>query len=541
MIEPAAAGCGRLARTFRYPRESMHPAKRRSQLTSASRATVLIALALLLALGFVLRFHSLGAKSFWADELFTMAIAMHHPIVPEHGQPWFKRINVLQISDGDTFFTAKAGEQSPPLHDLVEKASINLFGATEFAARLPGAIASCILLVWFAWFAVTNLDARVRRTLFWALLLLTLSPALLVYSKDARAYSLGTSLLGMAGLLWVLRWRAGWRHWSAPGWGEIALFTLASYTHYNAAALVAVMLALDACMAIRNRSAVAWTRLLVVGITFGVWLYFNAHTVLFTASGGVAWGQHSIREYVVQAVNDATVALHQPWLAFIGLLCWVLLALRFLRRPDTAVSGESRALFFLASMIALYIALAGTIAAKAGMANPRYYLFVVPLAMIAFSLVLVKLAPGWQSVAAVLVIVASAFPGTRNPALDFHEAFREMSEFAVENTDEDVVFLFPWAPNRDMYRYYLDRLRGQDSRAIMLAVSSEEEVPKVCAQLMNVRHVVVVAHGSGRERIDQVYAACGEHWPSRERREFPSTFSEHWRADPVIVPPGATR
>lgn len=519
--------------SIRHPGYSMRFHRQRDYLSRNRRAVMLVALGFVLALGFALRLHNLGAKSFWADELFTMAIAQHHPLIPEQGQPWFKRINVLQISDGDTFLTAKAGEQSPPLHDLVEKASINLFGATEFAARLPGAIAACLLLVWVAWFAITSPDLRIRRTLLWALLLLTLSPSLLVYSRDARAYSLGTSLLGMAGLLWMLRWRTGWRQWSPPGWGEIALFALASYAHYNAAALVALMLGADAVMATRNRSAVAWRRLLVVGVAFGVWLYLNAHTVLYTARGGVAWEQQSAGDYVIRIIDDATVALHQPWLAFVVLLGWILLAAHVFRRPGAALSSESLALFFLASLVAVYIALAGAIAAKAGMDNPRYYLFIVPAAMIAFSLVLAKLERGWQIAAAVGIVVALAAPNLRGSKLEFHEAFREMTEFAVEGTDETVVFLFPWAPNRDMYRYYLDRLRGQDSRARMLSVSSEDEVPQVCERLKHVRHVAVLSHSSGRERIDWVYAACGSRWPAREQREFPTTFSEHWRAEPV--------
>jgi hypothetical protein len=517
-----------------------HPAQQ-EQLKRTRLALVIALLGVILTLGFTLRFHDLGSRSLWSDELFTLAIAMHHPIIPEHGQPWFKRINVKEISDGDTFLTAKAGEQSPPLHDLVEKASINLLGATEFAARLPGAIASCVLLLWFAWFAVADPDARVRRTLLWAVFLLALSPALVTYSQDARAYSLGTSLLGMAGLLWMLRWRAGWRHWSPPGWGEIALFTLASYTHYNAALLVALLLGVDAIMATWNRSVIAWQRLLVVGVTFSVWLYFNSHTIFFTAGGGVAWGQYGPSNFVSQAIIDASVAVHQPWLAFILCLGWALLALHFFRRPGSALSAETLTLFFLASLVAIYVVLAAAMAARAGMASPRYFLFIVPTAMIAFSLCLVKLEPAWQVAAAAVVIVALALPGMRSPALDIREDYREMTEFAVKDTGEDVVFLFPWAPNRDLYRYYLDRLRGLDSRSQMRAVSSVEEAAQVCEQLKNVRHVAVVAHESGRERIDSVYAACGVNWPSRETKLFWTTFSEHWRAEPAVPSQGQTR
>jgi ABC-type iron transport system FetAB permease component len=383
------------------------------------------------------------------------------------------------------------------------------------------------LLVWFAWFAVTHPDARVRRTLLWALLLLVLSPSLLIYSKDARNYSLGTSLLGMAGLLWMLRWRTGWRHWSPPGWGEIILFTLATYSHYNAAALVALLLGADAVMATLNRSLVAWRRLLVVGGTFSVWLYLNAHEILITAGGGVS--QHSTSGYIVQSIKDASASLHPPWLVFILLLC---AALHRSRRWSPA-RADARALLFLVGLIVSFVAIAGTVAAKSDLASPRYYLYIVPAALVAFSLVLAQLEQRWQMVSAAIVIVALALPGMRSPALNFHEAYREMTEYAVTDTDEDVVYLFPWAPNRDFYRYYLDRLRGEDSRSHMVAVNEEQDVPQVCERLRNVRHVVVVAHASGRRRIDWVYAACGHNWPYREVRVFPTTFSEHWRAAPV--------
>ena len=105
--------------------------------------------------------------------------------------------------------------------------------------------------------------------------------------------------------------------------------------------------------------------------------------------------------------------------------------------------------------------------------------------------------------------------------------FRGM-DVAVVGAGDDVTFLFPWAPNRDMYRFYLDQLRGQDSRSKMVAISSPQEVPQVCETLKNVRHVAVVAHVSSRDRIDGVYAACGKNWPYREVKNFHMTFSEHW-------------
>src|SRR5674476_1158490 len=83
-----------------------------------------VLLGLLVAAGVGLRFHELDQRSLWGDELGTLAIAQFYPFLPAAGQPLYRRIQVTQIGDGDTFLTAKAAEQSPPLNDLLEKATV---------------------------------------------------------------------------------------------------------------------------------------------------------------------------------------------------------------------------------------------------------------------------------------------------------------------------------------------------------------------------------------------------------------------------------
>src|SRR5665811_584010 len=234
-----------------------------------------VLLGLLVAVGVGLRFHDLEQRSLWGDELGTLSIAQFYPLLPEQGQPLYRRIQVRQIGDGDTFLTAKAAEQSPPLNDLLEKATVNWLGATELAARLPAAVAACALLLWFAGFAWFHPDPYVRRVLGWSLLLLVLYPALVLYAKEGRAYSVGVSLVGMAGLLWLLRWRDGWRNWKSPGWVEIGLFAFACYSHYIAALLVLLLLSADAVMATKRKSGQAWSRLLTLGFVFLIWLILN--------------------------------------------------------------------------------------------------------------------------------------------------------------------------------------------------------------------------------------------------------------------------
>lgn len=496
-----------------------------------------ICLAVLVLGGGYLRLAGLTLHSLWADELFTLSMAYHHPLVPEGGEPWFRATTIFEIRDADTFLTAKAAEQSPPLQDLLEKLSIQFLGPTELGARLPGALLSCVLLCWFAAVAWRREDPWEQRVLAWALLFLALSPALVGFAKDGRAYSLGASLVGAGGLLWMLRWRHGWRDWVPPGWWEILFLTLACYAHYNAAALVAIMLVPDALVATVRRSWRAWSRLLVLGAVFAVWLGFNSHTILFTAKGGVAWGQFSAAQMVFETIRGALEIAHPAWLLLALGGVWLLVARRALADGEVLLPRRALMLFALMSLVLLYVAVAGKIVAKAGMAHPRYYIFMAPLLAVAYGLVFAEIRHRWLLVLAALLVAGLAARDLRRLPLNTYEEFRQMTRAAVEDMTDETIVLYPWKPNRDLYRIYLERFTGRDMRARMVAISDPQEVAQVCERLATAAHVAVIAHGSGRQRIDNVYAACGARWPQRQQRIFDKTFSESWRAAPATQAP----
>lgn len=478
--------------------------------------------------GAFLRVQGIEQKSLWSDELFTLSMAAYHPLVPEGDNPWFRAITIFDIGDHDTFLTAKAAEQSPPLQDFLEKISIQFLGPTELGARLPGALAACILLAWFAWFAWHSDDPWRRRVLGWSLLFLAFSPALVAFAKDGRAYSLGATLVGMGGLLWMLRWQHGWRQLKPPGWGEITLFILACYTHYNAAALVAILLVPDAVVATWTRSRQAWLRLLVLGGVFLCWLALSAHTILFTAKGGVAWGHYSRAQLIFETVRGAVDIAHPAWLLLFLLVAWSLVTWHVVKAP-IAVPRRALAVFFLMSIAVVYVAIAGKIVAKAGMAHPRYYIFIVPFLAVAFGIVFAELRHRWLAAFAAFVVVWAVARDLRHPKLTTYDEFRQMTLQAVDGSTKDTLFLFPWEPNRDLYRIYLERYLDEDMRNRMIGISSPGDVAKICDRLKTTQHVAVIAHGSGRQRIDEVYAACGSRWPDRKQHSFHNTFSEHWR------------
>ncbi|XVJ71334.1 MAG: hypothetical protein HEQ39_18340 [Rhizobacter sp.] len=495
-------------------------------------------LVLLVLTGSALRFQNIDQKSFWADELFTLRMAIYHPLVPDIGQPWYRKTSIHEIRDGDTFLTAKTAEQHPPLQDLLEKASVNALGLSEFSARLPGAVAACLLLAWFAWFASRSNVAWERRALTWALLLLTFSPALVIYAQDARAYSLGTSLIGMGGLLWLSRWQQGWRQMRPPGWGEIVLLLLACYSHYNAAAMVAVLLLPDFLLACKTRNRTPLIRLASLTLAFSVWLALSAHTILATSKGSVAWGLTALQK-TFATINGTIAVFHGPWL-WLFLVAWLAVVARhFSTQPQVAAPRWAVQIFFLQVLLAIYIALAGWIVATAGMAHPRFYIFAVPLFLVMLGLLLGQIQRTRWAVLAALIALSVTLPTKHRNELQSFEDFRGMTKAALQGSGQDSVFLFPWPANRDMYRLYLDQLSGQDNRGRMVGVAETRDMADLCERLKDVKHIAVLAHDSGRKFISEFYSVCGHRWPSRQLLQFHNTFAEHWRIEqppPTIKP-----
>jgi hypothetical protein len=484
---------------------------------------------LLFLIGSALRFQNIDKRSFWADELFTLRMAIYHPLVPDTGQPWYRQTSINEIRDGDTFLTAKTAEQHPPLQDFLEKISVNVLGLSEFSARLPGAIAACLLLAWFAWFAARSNEAWERRALTWALLLLTLSPALLAYGKDARAYSLGASLIGMGGLLWLLRWQHGWRQVRPPGWGEIALFLLACYSHYNAAAMVAVLLLPDFLLACKTRNRTTFMRLAFLTLALSVWLALSAHTILATSKGSVAWGNFTALQNMFSTVNGTITIFHAPWF-WLFLVAWLAaVAGHFASQPHVAAPQWAIQVFFLQVLLALYIALAGWIVAKAGMDHPRFYIFAVPFFAVMVGLLLAQINRGhWVAISA-LILALVALPAKHRDGPQTVEDFRGMTKAALQDAGQDTVFLFPWAPNRDLYRIYLDHISGQDNRDRMVGISARHDIAPLCEKLKDIKHLAILAHDSGKNIISEFYSVCGHRWPSRQQIQFHNTFAEHWK------------
>lgn len=165
--------------------------------------TVLLAL---LILGGVLRFHQLGAKGLWGDEIWTAQWA----------QP-----SLLQVLARQT----KPPDILPLMYALVHLAT--RFGASEFWVRLPAALSGVAGLVLFYWLANSTLG---RRTALVGVALLALSPIHIWYSQDARYYTLITAL-GIASVSFFYAFIMAERVRPAVWLGFVLATTAALYTH----------------------------------------------------------------------------------------------------------------------------------------------------------------------------------------------------------------------------------------------------------------------------------------------------------------------
>jgi hypothetical protein len=163
-------------------------------------------------LGWALRLHDLAGDSFWIDEVFTWRYAS------------------LSLAE----MPVKMLRQAQPLFAMLPFHAVLQLGEGEFLLRFPAACAGLLSI------PITSMLVRVlwgRRAAGLAALMAVVSPFLVRYSQEARAYA---QLLVFAALSTIFLWRAlsGNRR---KDWVGFACALAASlYTHYFALFVVAV-------------------------------------------------------------------------------------------------------------------------------------------------------------------------------------------------------------------------------------------------------------------------------------------------------------
>lgn len=175
----------------------------------------LVLLGGIVALGAVLRFATLDLQSYRYDEAVTVARVLHPSLF-------------------DTLSTVPGSESTPPLYYLLAWLWSRPFGTGEVGVRSLSALAgtASIAVVYLAAVALP----LPRRAGLIAAAVVAVSPVLIWFSQDARAYALAF-LLGALSFLFFARARRGSGRRDLAWWAVCSALALA--THYFAGFLVA--------------------------------------------------------------------------------------------------------------------------------------------------------------------------------------------------------------------------------------------------------------------------------------------------------------
>jgi mannosyltransferase len=139
-------------------------------------------LTLIIGVAVLLRFYGLTFQSYWFDELFSA----------HYSDPAHSFMTVVRLTLADVH---------PPLYQLTMWASYHVFGYTEWAGRLPSALAG-VLTVPVIYFLGRELFDK--RTGLYAAALAVANFYLVYYAQEARSYAF-LSFLGCLSFLYFVR------------------------------------------------------------------------------------------------------------------------------------------------------------------------------------------------------------------------------------------------------------------------------------------------------------------------------------------------
>ena len=245
--------------------------------TSIATGAALVAI---VAIAAYTRFHGLGDASIWRDEASTWAQAQ--------GSLW----HVIAVTAGDNY---------PPLHNLLVALSMRLFGDGEWALRLPSAVCGVLAVPALYW---VGRMASGRLAGLLAALLLSLSYFHIWYSQEARTYALlALAAILFAGCaLWFMQ-AATWPRVVAAFAAGVALLYSHPYGTFTWLAIGgATLITLLARTHVERAHALAWLLLqVVIALAFSPWAWLlgsRAHKIATTGF----WIPFPTPNYVVQTL-----------------------------------------------------------------------------------------------------------------------------------------------------------------------------------------------------------------------------------------------
>ncbi len=484
----------------------------------------LVLLIIVLVAAAELRFYKLERKSLWSDELYTAVLALYRDASIGQQIERFRRISMTEVVDSDTFWTVKASDQSPPLFDLIAKASVKLFKPIERGVRLPSVAFSVALLLFLAWSALAGArETRAARVMLIVLILTAFSATAIEYAQEGRPYSLGLLCAGILSAQFYLRLERGLRDAPLPRWPEVAVFIAGCYTHYNMIIFSAPLLLLYGGIALYRKDGWSLSRLALVPLAFLPWAYLAEHTITHTLDGGVAWYPRATPwQAVVDSFAIQQVVLGTGFVLFALVLVIVQLTMWLVgRRHDVAHAAGTVA--WLIGVATLYLLLISQLRLSAGMFDARYFVFSLPLFLFAAATAIVSVfGRHWLGLVTALLLALTQAQAIRANQLRMKEPYREAVRWLGERIDRGGLVLTTW--NKNYYRVYFD---GSEKAPELLNFTQEAEVPPICRQIEPLPGVAVIAFNTHGNLLQALVTGCGSRYTIHEQR-FGPLIAQHW-------------
>ena len=419
-------------------------------------------LAALILVGLALRLWGLSDKGLAYDEAATALMARATPV---------------EI----VAFHWRAAFEHPPLWQLAMAGWSALFGQSEAALRLLPALAGAAAIP-LTWWWVRRLWPDERARGIWAAALVALSPALVLYSQEARMYTLVVALALLS--LIALHALA-----SRPRLTSILIFAgvnwLMTGFHYYSILLVGVAALFLGLLALRRRAwgdGARWLTAVVLALTPVVlWMALapGFHDTLRVVAGNVR-GETTVSAlaFLDALWRDLTFGAirWQPEVAVVGLVLapLVMIGLAATVIPEAQRFRDDRGFTpwsWLVALAALLPLLLSVIFAPALAA--RYILFVLPAFYVLAAAGIVWL--GRQSLAlglaGALLALVVAWLGLSVYFTSYTKSeYREMAAFLEANRQPDEAVML-YAPRQHLLaKYYLPGIAG-------FATAPEVELP----------------------------------------------------------------
>jgi hypothetical protein len=477
-----------------------------------------------------LRFYNLDSKGLWSDELTTAGMVLYHPLIPDKNDNWFHRINGYNISDDDTFWTAKSAEQTPILFDLIAKLSTFLFGPTEIGLRLPSALASLFLILWLLYKYKRTGNRDEKAVLLWTIFLSSFSCAFVTYSQEARCYSLGTLFAGILSFYWYERWNNGFLRSTLPKFGEIFVFVLACNTHYLLVVLSGIFLSSYGALALYRWAWRDLFKLSIVPLSTLPWFFMNFHTFVASSSGGYSPVSLLERDAAISKALYLTSYLVDPTIVIIGAISlWAVLA-RILFSRDSKLKSHDflKPAFILANTIIIYIIFTSQVVRSSGVWNERFFVFILPAIYLFLGIAFSRL--GRHPL--ITILVASLILSAHHTSIQAHyskqkEGYREAANWLAAKSEVGATVVTTWKPNRNYYRYYLERSNRELKQ---ISISDRLEAADVCNYLEKKNKFGVLSHASHYKSMIESLMTCNGKFEIVESVSYPNVIAQIYKA-----------